>query len=421
MSAEGSCDAPYELGPWNWLTQLTYIAEIWLLRESTQQPCRHREFSVEESDANAGPAAAEVPSERVPADITARIVGAAGRITLDRPRALNALTTAMRAEIAQAMQAWARDPQVYAVIIESANDRAFCAGGDVREMVEWGRSRLDDALRSLAAEYALNWQLDCFTKPTVSLIDGMVMGSGVGISLYGTHRVAGERYRFAMPETGIGLFPDDGVSWAFARMPDCVGMYLALTGRAIGRADAFRLGLATHCISGASFGEIGAALEDADPVDPVLDRRHVDPGPGELNALRPAIARCFSAASVEEIVARLGVEQGEHRDWAQGVIKDLTRNSPTSLKVTFRHVRAVGEMDLRETLEQDYRIAVRCMQGHDIYEGVRAALIDRDRNPRWQPAKFEDVSAAAVDSYFDPPDRGLLSLASRTEMQAVRP
>jgi enoyl-CoA hydratase len=288
-------------------------------------------------------------------------------------------------------------------------------------MVEWGRARLDDALISLAAEYALNWQLDCFTKPTVSLIDGMVMGSGVGISLYGTHRVAGERYRFAMPETGIGLFPDDGVSWAFARMPDRVGMYLALTGRAIGRADAYKLGLATHCISSSSFHDIRTALEDADPVDPVLDRRHIDPGPGELDALRPAIARCFSAGSVEEIIARLVAEEDSHREWAQGVIKDLMHNSPTALKITFRHVRAAADMDLRATLEQNYRIAVRCMQGHDFYEGVRATLIDRDRNPRWQPPKLEDVSAAEVDSYFAPPDRGLLSLPSRTEMQAVRP
>lgn len=376
---------------------------------------------MEESDTSAGQDAASAPAASAPAEITTRIVGAAGRITLDRPRALNALTTAMRAEIAQALQAWTRDPQVYAVIVESANERAFCAGGDVREMVEWGRARLDDALNSLAAEYALNWQLDCFTKPTVSLIDGVVMGSGVGISLYGTHRVAGERYRFAMPETGIGLFPDDGVSWAFARMPDHVGMYLALTGRAIGRADAYELGLATHCISSASFGEIRAALEDADPVDPVLDLRHVDPGPGELDALRPVIARCFSAGSVEEIIARLMSEQGEHREWAQGVIKDLTHNSPTSLKITFRHVRAARDLDLRATLEENYRIAVRCMQRHDFYEGVRAALIERDRNPRWQPAKLEDVTPAEVDSYFAPPDRGLLSLPSRTEMQAVRP
>ena len=151
-------------------------------------------------------------------------------------------------------------------------------------MMDWGRTRMVDARRALAAEYALNWPLDCFTKPTVSLIDGLVVGSGVGISLYGTHRVAGERYRFAMPETGIGLFPDDGVAYVFAQMPDMIGMYLALTGRAVGSADAYNLGLLTHCIPAGQFGEIRAAIRDADPVDPVLDARHEDPGPGELEA-----------------------------------------------------------------------------------------------------------------------------------------
>lgn len=354
------------------------------------------------------------------AAITARVEAAAGIVTLDRPRALNALTTAMRAEIAAAFAVWARDPQVYAAVIVSATDRAFCAGGDVREMVEWGKARPKDARLSLAAEYSLNWQLDCFTKPTVSLIDGAVMGSGVGITLYGTHRVAGERYRFAMPETGIGLFPDDGVSWAFARMPDEVGMYLALTGRAIGRADAYRLGLVTHCLPAARFAEVEAAISDADPVDPVLDSRHEDPGRGELDALRPAILRCFSKASVNAIVAALDAERGETEAWARGVLQDLQRCSPTSLKVTYRHVREVRGADLSATLKQNFRLASRFMQAGDFYEGVRASLIDRDHAPKWQPASLEDVSDAAIDAYFAPLDGDELQLASRTEMQAAR-
>jgi enoyl-CoA hydratase len=340
-------------------------------------------------------------------------------VTLDRPRALNALTTAMRAEIAAAFSAWARDPQVYAALIVSATERAFCAGGDVWEMAEWGRSRPDDARRSLAAEYALNWRLDCFTKPTVSLIDGVVMGSGVGISLYGTHRVAGERYRFAMPETGIGLFPDDGVSWAFARMPDKVGMYLALTGRSLGRADAYRLGLVTHCIPAARFTEVRSALGNADPVDPVLDVRHEDPGSGELEALRPAIARCFGADSVEGIVARLETEQGAERAWAEEALQDLARHSPTSLKVTHRHVRLASQLDLSRTLVQDFRLASRFMQGHDFYEGVRAALVDRDHAPKWHPATLGDVNEAMVEAYFAPLGADELQLSTRAEMQAV--
>jgi enoyl-CoA hydratase len=326
----------------------------------------------------------------------------------------------MRAQIAEAFRRWARDPQVYAVIVASATDRAFCAGGDIKEIVEWAKSRPVDARRSLAEEYALNWQLDCFSKPTVSLIDGTVMGSGVGISLYGTHRIAGERYRFAMPEVGIGLFPDDGVSFAFAAMPDEIGMYLALTGRAIGRADAYRLGLATHCIPAARFAEIEAAIRDADPVDPVLDGRHEDPGPGELEPLRPAIARCFAADTVEGIVGRLSAEQGEHAAWAQGVLAELARHSPTSLKIAHRHIRSLVGADLRTTLIRDYRLACRCLEAHDFTEGVRAALIDRDRSPKWHPSRLEDVSEAMLASYFAPLGADDLTLASRAEMQAVR-
>jgi enoyl-CoA hydratase len=348
------------------------------------------------------------------------VEGAAGIATLDRPRALNALTAAMRAQIAEAFAAWARDPQVYAACIVSASDRAFCAGGDLRELVEWGRIRPEDARRSLAAEYALNWQLDCFTKPTVSLIDGLVVGSGVGITLYGTHRVAGEGYRFGMPETGIGLFPDDGVGWAFARMPDEIGMYLALTGRAIGRTDAYRLGLVTHCISGARFAEIRRALSDADPVDPVLDSWHEHPGPAEIDTLRPVIARCFSQDSVEAIVAALDAERGETEAWARGVLEDLGRCSPTSLKVTHRHVRAALALDLRDTLKQDFRLASRFMQGNDLYEGVRASLIDRDHAPKWQPYSLDKVSDEAVAGYFASLGNDELQLATRAEMQAVR-
>jgi enoyl-CoA hydratase len=354
------------------------------------------------------------------ADISAAVDGAAGVITLNRPHALNALTSVMRARIAEAFGAWSRDAQVYAAVIQSASERAFCAGGDVREMVECGRRSLDEARRMLAAEYALNWQLDCFSKPTVSLIDGMVMGSGVGITLYGTHRVAGERYRFAMPETSIGLFPDDGVVWAFAQLPDEIGMYLALTGRSLGRADAYQLGLVTHCLPAGQFAEVRAAIRDADPVDPVLDTRHVDPGDGELDALRPAIARCFKGDSVEAIVAGLEAERGETQAWAEAVLQDLARCSPTSLKVTHRHVRQAKQLDLGATLVGDYRLACRFMEGHDFYEGVRAALIDRDRTPQWQPARLVEVSDAIVDVHFAPLDAAELQLTTRAEMQAVR-
>jgi enoyl-CoA hydratase len=299
---------------------------------------------------------------------------------LNRPQALNALSDAMRLELAAALPRWVRSPEVYALVIASSSERAFCAGGDVREMAELGRTRMGEARRALADEYTLNWSLDRFTKPTIALIDGIVMGGGVGLSLYGTHRVAGERYRFAMPETGIGLFPDDGVSSVLARLPDEIGMYLALTGRTIGHADAYHLGLATHCIPAAQFGEIRAAIADADPVDPILDSRHVDPGRGDLDEL------------------------------------SLLQRSPLSLAVTHRQMRLARGWDLRTALENDLRLACRFLEGTDFYEGVRAFLIARDRTPRWQPAGLDEVTEAMIERHFAPLGADDLRLPPSTEL-----
>src|SRR5262245_36247055 len=265
--------------------------------------------------------------------------GAAGCVTLNRPQRRNALSTAMRAEFAAALPRWVRDPNIYAVVVAAAGQGPFCAGGDLRELASWGRTSKLKARASLAAEYALNWRLECFTKPTISLIDGLVVGSGVGITLYGTHRVAGANYRFAMPETQIGLFPDDGVCHAFARMPHHLGTYLALTGRAIGPADAYHLGLVTHVIAANEFAAIRAAIAEAEPVDAVLDGRHRSPGPGELQEVAPVVARCFGADTVEEIIARLDGEGGRQGGWGDAVARDLLRRSTTSLKSTLRNMR----------------------------------------------------------------------------------
>ena len=346
--------------------------------------------------------------------------GAAGCITLNRPQRRNALSTAMRGQIAEALPRWVRDPNIYAVVIASAAQAAFCAGGDLRELATWGRTSKPKARASLAAEYALNWRLECFTKPTISLIDGLVVGSGVGISLYGTHRVAGTNYRFAMPETQIGLFPDDGVGHAFARMPHHLGMYLALTGRAIGPADAYHLGLVTHVITANEFAAIRTAIAEAEPVDAVLDGRHRPPGPGDLQEVAPVVARCFGADTVEEIIARLGEERGRQAAWADAVARDLLRRSPTSLKLTHRHLRQARAVDLRATLVENYRIAHQCLEGADFYEGVRAVVIDKDAAASWQPARLEDVTETLLAPYFAPPADGDLVLASRAEMQALQ-
>ena len=288
-------------------------------------------------------------------------------------------------------------------------------------MVRWGREDRARARRAFKDEYALNWLHECFSKPTISLIDGPVMGSGVGISLFGTHRVAGEKYRFAMPETAIGLFPDVGAAWPLSRMPDSIGMYLGLTGRSIGPADAYALGLLTHCIPAARFEEIKAALADTWPVDTVLDEHAGRSGPGRARAVRRAHRLLLLGADASRRSLRGSASVGgKARDWAEGVIADLKARSPMSLKVTHRHIRDARALDLRQTLTVDYRLACRFLDGHDFYEGVRAALIDKDGKPKWQPARLEDVTPAMVEDYFVPMGADELALPTRAEMQAAR-
>jgi enoyl-CoA hydratase len=353
-------------------------------------------------------------------ELRAEVDGSMALVTLDRAKALNALTSDMRARLAKALWSAARDPQVYAVVMQSTSPKAFSAGSDVREVVAWGREDMARARRAFAEEYALNWQCECFSKPGIPLMNGMVMGGGVGITMFGTHRVAGEGYRFAMPENQIGLFPDVGICHVFARLERHMGLYLGLTGRTIGRADAYALGLVTHCIASGHFDAIKADIRDAWPVDPALDDRHEDPGPPELAPYATVIDECFSAQSVEEIVTRLEAVAGSAASWAHDVAANLRRRSPLSLKITLRHIGEAKARDLRETLHVDYRLACRALEGHDFYEGVRAALIDKDGNPRWQPARLEDVSEEMVDACFASLGAGELNLATRSDMQELR-
>ena len=261
----------------------------------------------------------------------------------------------------------------------------FCAGGDVREIASLVATDPPAAAQALASEYALVWLLECFSKPVVALMDGLVLGGGAGITQVNTHKVAAEAYGFAMPEVHLGFFPDDGIAHALGRLPGAIGEYLAMTGRRFGRADAYALGLVTHCIDEAQFDEIERGLADAQPVDPLLDAMHRDPGPGEIVALRSTIDTCFTGATVEEITARLRAEPGA---WAAATLADIERASPLALKVALRHVRQSRALDLRQTLCVDYRLGVRMMSAHDFREGVRANLLDKDRAPTLAPAHF---------------------------------
>lgn len=357
------------------------------------------------------------------ADVAICRSGALGSIVLNRPRVLNAITDDMRTRIAGAIPDFARDPNVYAVMIRSSVPNIFSAGGDLRELAALAVDDRDGACRLMSRKYALHWLLECFSKPTVSLIDGPVMGAGVGLSIYGTHRVAGDNYAFAMPETGIGFFPDDGLASVFSRMPGEVGLYLALTGRSIGRADAFGFGLVTHCIPAARFATIEEGLSAADPVDALLDDLHEDPGVGELADWRELIESCFGAPTLEDVFIRLESQSrcgGEAGAWCESTLAELRRRSPTSLKVTFRHIRESEGRDLRQTLMVDYRLASRFLGSRDFREGIRAMLIDKDNAPRWFPDRIETVSEAMVQSYFAFDPGNDLNLPTRQEMQAAR-
>lgn len=368
----------------------------------------------EKTDTSPAPLAPAAPKVRIERR------GALVQIVLDRPKALNAFDDEMRGALANEIPRVARNPDVYIVSLSSTSPRAFCAGGDVRALAVAARTNMEVARSYFAAEYRLDWLLDCFSKPTVSFIEGICMGSGAGLTSYNTHRVAGEGYTWAMPETAIGLFPDVGVSSLLARMPWPIGLYLGLTGRSIGRADGHWLGLATHCIPAAKFDDIRARLADVEPVDAILDTLHEAPGVGPLQQERAVIEDHFSEGSVSAILARLERASGTASAWAQDTLAKLRQRSPMSLAITDRHIRACRTLDLRETLIQDYRLAWRCLEANDFSEGVRALLVDKDNAPRWSHARVEEVSEAEVAAYFDPLGAADLDLATREDMQAAR-
>lgn len=342
--------------------------------------------------------------------------GGLATLTINRPKALNALTLANYRRFAPALADWAADPSVHAVVIRGAGERGFCAGGDVRAVYEAGRGISGDP--ELPAvffreEYELIRRIHRFPKPYIAVIDGITMGGGAGISINGAYRIATERTLLAMPETAIGLFPDVGATRFLNRCPGNIGRYLGLTGARLGEADTVYCGFATHVVPHERIAELVAALgrivwetgSERDNIDAVLARFAVDPGPAPLAELRPAIDQCFAGHSIEEILARLAAEAasgGASAGWAAETRADLMTKSPTSLKITLRQLIVGRDYDLEAALVLEYRLTQHVMAGHDFYEGVRAALIDKDQQPRWQPATLAAVSDAMVDAHFSP-------------------
>lgn len=334
-------------------------------------------------------------------------------VTLNRPRALNALTLGMYRAFDPVLREWAADPGVRVIVIRGAGERAFCAGGDVRAVYEAGRGLSDHAdLTSVffREEYQLIGHIHRLRKPYVAIIDGITMGGGAGVSVNGAFRVATERTTLAMPETGIGLFPDVGATRFLNLCPGRIGRYLGLTGARLGPADALYCGFATHYVPRDRVPELITSLatvssDGDDEVRRLLASLAADPGPSPLKAKRPAIDRCFGFDSVEAILQALAHQaagRGPDSEWAAETRAGLLIKSPTSLKITLRQLIAGVGCSVEEALKLEYRLTQHVMEAHDFYEGVRAVLVDKDQKPHWQPATLDEVTDSIVDSYFAP-------------------
>jgi enoyl-CoA hydratase len=329
-------------------------------------------------------------------------------VTLNRPKALNTLTLGMYRTLDPELVAWGRDPAIRAVVIRGAGDRAFCAGGDVRAIYEAGRGQTTGLTADFfREEYCLIQRVYRFPKPYVALLGGITMGGGAGVSIHGSHRIATERFVFAMPETAIGLFPDIGATTFLNRCPGRIGRYLGLTGARITAADALYCGLVTHYVPHDQLAALtdalaGLAWRDGDEgsqIDGVLADFSATAGPAPLAELRPAIDRCFAADTVAGIITALEREQAE---WARAALASIAKASPTSLKITLHQLQVGARFDVEEALQLEYRMTQHVMQRHDFFEGVRALLVDKDQAPKWQPASLAAVSADDVDFYFRP-------------------
>ena len=332
--------------------------------------------------------------------------GAAGLVTLNRPKALNAVTLGMvRAFTAQLMK-WADDSAVTRIVLSAAGDRAFSAGGDIRELYDLGRAgRTDEMLPFWREEYTLNALIKSYRKPFVSLIDGIVMGGGVGLSVHGSHRVAGDRYLFAMPEVGIGFFPDVGATWFLPRMPGELGAYFALTGERLRADDGIAASLATHRVASARFPELRDALCGSTSVDALLAAFAQPPGEAPITSQRPAIDRLFSSDRVENIVGALEREAqsgGTDAEFASATAATIRTKSPTSLKLALAQVRAGKSLAFEACMQTEFRIVSRIIHGEDFYEGVRAVIVDKDNTPSWRPATLDAVTQVEIERHFAP-------------------
>ena len=332
-------------------------------------------------------------------DIISFTEGHVGRIRLNRHKAIHALTTAMCRAILERLAEWRADDAVRAVLFDHAEGRGFCAGGDIRMLAESGAKDGKDAREFFYTEYQMNHRLFTYVKPTVAFMDGITMGGGVGISLPCKFRVATENTRFAMPETGIGLFPDVGGGWYLSRLPGRTGQFLALTGARLDGAECVFLGLATHYISSGVLEEVKEKIA-ADPsaIEAILDAFSEEPPPARIEANLEQIDRLFASDRLEDIYAAL---EADGSDWAQKELATLNTKSPQTMKVALRLLKeGAGMHDFADEMRQEYAVGAHVVQRHDFLEGVRAVIVDKDNAPKWNPATPEGVTEHMLDTIF---------------------
>ncbi len=330
--------------------------------------------------------------------------GQLGWIKLNRPRALNALNGDMIRALFAKLTQWAAASHIKAVVITATEGRAFCAGGDLRTLYEHHQQHDPQVALFFKEEYELNRFIFHYPKPYIAFLDGITMGGGVGISVHGSHRVATDRLLFAMPETGIGFFPDVGGTYFLPRLPGKLGFYLGLTGARLNGDDCVAIGIATHKMVPASIPACISALAEKNfsadarlSVTEVLQSFQVPVATNTLLSEQEAINLCFSASTMEEILQRL--QQSAHPLCQEAAVA-ITQKSPTSLKVTLKALQQGALLSMDACIQQEYQLACTFLAEHDFLEGIRAVIIDKDHNPHWQPASLEAVTAAIIDPYF---------------------
>ncbi|WP_341209653.1 enoyl-CoA hydratase/isomerase family protein [uncultured Sphingomonas sp.] len=334
-------------------------------------------------------------------DLVVTIEGPVGRIRLNRPTALHALTTAMCQGILDALEQWRGDDAVRCVVIDHADGRGFCAGGDIRMLAGSGASDGAEARAFFHTEYRMNHRLFTYAKDTVAFMDGITMGGGVGVSQPCRYRVATENTRLAMPETGIGLFPDVGGGWYLSRLPGRIGQYLALTGARLDGAEARALGLATHYLPAARVEAAKARImAEPDAIEAVLSGLAEEAPAATLPAHRDAIDRLFASDDLDEVLATLQADDG---DFARTTLATLATKSPQAMKVSLKLLKdAAGMATFADEMRQEYAVACRVVQRPDFVEGVRALIVNKDNAPRWEPATVAGVSDHMIDRIFAP-------------------